>query len=362
MANSINMAGNERIRLDALYRATGIKRRYSVLPDFGLKAGQYVFFPNNPDLQSFPGTGARMQIYRKEALKLACKALEDCFRQIPENIIQGITHVITVSCTGMYAPGLDIEIAEYLNLPGTTSRTAINFMGCYAAFNALKTADAFCRSDPEATVLIVSVELCTIHYQNSSEWDHILSNAIFGDGAAACLITSSPLTDKAFQLQGFFCDLEPKGKEEMTWGIGDFGFEMTLSSYVPELIKGGIKHLIKRLLHTFSSANTQIDLYAIHPGGKRILEVIEEELSLDKKQNHYAYSVLENYGNMSSATILFVLKELLNDLSGQDNSKNVLSVAFGPGLTLESMLLKPCIRNKPGYPIEFLISESVEKV
>lgn len=362
MANSMNMAENERIRLEALYRATGIKRRYSVLPDFGKQAGEYTFFPNTPDLQPTPGTGARMQIYRKEAIKLAQKALQDCIRSIPEHIVQDITHVITVSCTGMYAPGLDIEIIDYLNLPGTTSRTAINFMGCYAAFNALKTADAFCRSNPEATVLIISVELCTIHYQCSSDWDQILSNALFGDGAAACLITSTPFTDKALQLQGFFCDIEPKGKKDMSWEVGNFGFEMTLSSYVPGLIKDGIKHLTERLLQKFLSGNTQIDLYAIHPGGKRILEVIEEELSLSKKENRHAYSVLENYGNMSSATLLFVLKRLMNDLNGQDNNKNILSIAFGPGLTMESMLLKAYIRTEPDRSIESLIRESVEEV
>ncbi len=362
MAKSIDLNEEERIRLEALYRATGIKSRYSVLQDFGLSPDNYIFFPGDPKISPFPGTQSRMRIYQKEALPIAKKALEDCFKNVSHTLSQKITHVITVSCTGMYAPGLDIEIIHYLGLAGSTSRTSINFMGCYAVFNALKTADAFCRANPEAVVLIVSVELCTIHYQNSGDWDQIVSNAIFGDGAAACLLTGRISGDKALRLDSFFCDIEPKGKDDMTWQIGDSGFEMTLSGYVPDLIKGGIKALMTKLLSKVATRNQPIDLYAIHPGGKRILEVIEEELAIPKIANRHAYSVLANYGNMSSATILFVLKELLKELKKEDNDKSILSMAFGPGLTLESMLLRTVARSQPEPSAETIINPSFEQV
>jgi predicted naringenin-chalcone synthase len=171
----------------------------------------------------------------------------------------------------MYAPGLDIELVKALGLRADVRRTCVNFMGCYAAVNAVKLADAFCLADASARVLIVSVELCTLHFQKSPEEDHLVSNALFGDGAAACLVQAEPLPNSApsLALQAFHCGLEPDGHDDMAWHINDFGFEMTLSSYVPKLIQRGIGNLTEGLLSSLPVQLADIRHFAIHPGGAR---------------------------------------------------------------------------------------------
>ncbi len=327
-------------KLKALYRVSGIGQRYSVLQDYTRQNGDFTFYPNTPTLEPFPTVQMRMNEYRKYALELSERAIRSCLTQAAKVSLPDITHLITVSCTGMYAPGLDIELVERLGLSTSVQRTAVNFMGCYAAFNAIKLADALCKSDPLAKVMLVCTEICTIHFQKDAAQDHLVSNALFGDGAAAVLMQSQPNDEVSLELQSFHCDLAPAGKREMAWHIGDTGFEMTLSSYVPDLIKKGIKELTDRLLHGLKTTVSEINLFAIHPGGRRILEVIEQELGMTRDDNRFAYQVLRDFGNMSSATVLFVLKELMDSLTAKEQDAPVLSFAFGPGLTLESMLLK----------------------
>jgi alpha-pyrone synthase len=186
---------------------------------------------------------------------------------------------------------------------------------------------------------LVCIELCTLHFQKAKTQDHLLSNALFGDGAAALLISGKKYNTINLSMNRFFCDLAPEGKNDMAWHVGDFGFEMTLTSYIPGLIKGGISQLTHNLLNTLSLSVEDIDYFAIHPGGRRILEAIEQALGLSKEDNRHAYEVLRYFGNMSSPTVLFVLKSIWSELTSADAGKNILSFAFGPGLTLESMLL-----------------------
>ncbi|GHA66628.1 type III polyketide synthase [Pontibacter akesuensis] len=340
MANILQFGERDTRKLQALYRLTGIGQRFSVLEDYTRDNGDFTFYPNTPTLEPFPTVQQRMGVYREHAVALSEQAIRTCLEQAPETGMEDITHLITVSCTGMYAPGLDIELVERLGLPTTVQRTSVNFMGCYAAFNALKLADSICKSTPEAKVMVVCTEICTIHFQKNTEQDQLVSNALFGDGSAAVLVQGQPSCEMALELQSFHCDLAPAGKSEMAWHIGDTGFEMTLSSYVPELIKDGIKALTDRLLQGLKTKASEINLYAIHPGGRRILEVIEKELGMTRDDNRFAYQVLREFGNMSSATVLFVLKALMDTLTPQHQDEPVLSFAFGPGLTLESMLLK----------------------
>ena len=348
MAAALQLDAPNTRKLQALYRVSGIGQRYSVLPDYGRTNGEFTFFPNTPDLEPFPTVGQRMSLYRTHALPLSVAAVHDCMRQIPEVTMKGITHLITVSCTGMYAPGLDIELVAALGLSTSIKRTCVNFMGCYAAFNALKLADAFCRADANACVLIVSTELCTIHFQKNHEEDHLVSNALFGDGSAAALVRSRPGKQQpSLALTAFHCELEPDGHADMAWHINDFGFEMTLSSYVPRMIQRGIRQLTENLLRNLSVELADIRAFAIHPGGRKILETIEQELGLTTNDNRFAYHVLREYGNMSSATVLFVLRELLQTLTPANSGEPVLSFAFGPGLTLEAMLLTVCCCQLP---------------
>lgn len=334
MVKHLNMDAMDEKKLRVLYRATGIQKRYSVLEDFNKNLNGQGFFKHDTS----PSAKPRMELYQKHAIHLAHKAVENVIDQVSIPL-DSITHLITVSCTGMYAPGLDIELIENLGLSTSTQRTSINFMGCYASFNALKLASQIVTNDSQAKVLIVSVELCSIHFQDKRDDDSLLANAIFGDGAAAVMVGSEP-SPRSFRLDNFYNDLALQAKSEMGWFIGDFGFEMKLSSKVPEVIKDGIGELTDKLLSQTQLKRSDISLYAIHPGGKRILEVIEEKLNITKEQNWAARQVLRDYGNMSSPTILFVLKAILDTLTRKDHDKQLLSFAFGPGLTLESAILK----------------------
>jgi predicted naringenin-chalcone synthase len=240
----------------------------------------------------------------------------------------------------MYAPGLDIDLVKKLQLPTNVLRTGINFMGCYAAFNAFKVADAFCQADKNAKVLIVCTELCSLHFQKTPTQDNLISNALFGDGAGAVLVEGTTTASLRLKPENFCSDLAIEGEDDMAWAIGDLGFEMRLSTYVPSIIKGGILKLTKNLLDKISKNISDIRFFAIHPGGRKILESIEEELGINRCKNEPAYHVLKNYGNMSSPTILFVLQEIVRKLTPNDRGEHILSFAFGPGLTLESMVLK----------------------
>jgi prepilin-type processing-associated H-X9-DG protein len=201
-------------------------------------------------------------------------------------------------------------------------------------------ADAFCYSDKNAKVLIVCTELCSLHFQRNFTDDNVLANALFADGSAAVLVEAQ--SDKRIKLkpESFHSDLAIDGERDMAWTVGDLGFEMKLSSYVPDIIQRDISQLTNSLLQRISKDISEIKYFAIHPGGKKILQAIEEELGITKEQNSGAYHVLRNYGNMSSPTVLFVLNETFKKLTTHDNEEHILSFAFGPGLTLESMVLK----------------------
>ncbi len=324
---------NEAHKLQLLYRASGIKERYSAIADY--KGGQnFTFFPNSDDLEPFPSTSKRNRFFAEEALALSVKAVKNC---LPSGFdVSAISHLITVSCTGLYAPGLDIDLVNRLGLKSSVQRTGINFMGCYAAFNALKTANWICNSTEGAKVLVVCTELCSIHFQKTNTEDNLLANALFGDGSAAVLIESLPSEGLALKIKEFASDLLPNGINEMAWNIGDFGFEMKLSSYVPDVIKSGIGRLIADLKEIAEG----FDLYAIHPGGKKILQVVERELGISRNANLSAHTVLRNFGNMSSPTILFVLKDLMGKMNISNKQDQILALAFGPGLTLESSVLE----------------------
>jgi alpha-pyrone synthase len=340
MSKALCLGKADERRLRMIYKATAIEYRYSVIEDYG-KITDFTFFPNEENLEPFPSTAQRMKLYEKYAVQVALQAVSNCFTD--KEIAKEITHLITVSCTGMYAPGLDIDLIENLGLSPNTQRIGINFMGCYAAFNALKVADAICKSNPSAKILIADVELCTLHFQKDSSEDCLLSNAIFGDGAAALLVESEKRGEKAMRLDAFYCDLAPEGKSDMAWFIRDFGFEMRLSSYVPHLLENKMSELTQKLLQKLDLHQEAIDLYAIHPGGRKILEVAEKCLGISTEQNHFSYEVLQNFGNMSSATVPFVLKNIWDNFQEKQKEEYpILSLAFGPGLTVESALLRLC--------------------
>jgi predicted naringenin-chalcone synthase len=288
------------------------------------------FYPHNEALNPFPSLELRMQWYQRYAAPLSAEAIRNCLEGVMHT--QEITHLITVSCTGMSAPGLDLQLMEMLYLPKHIFRTSLNFMGCYAAIHALKLADAICKTDTAARVMIVCTELCTLHFQKEATADNIASTLLFGDGSAAALVTHDSFHIKGLHLKDFYSEVVPKGKKDMAWELSSTGFLMTLSGYVPELIEEDFEQLVQCALLQAGVHKEDISQWCIHPGGKRIVEAIQKSLGLMPDDLQASYKVLKEYGNMSSPTILFVLKELMQQQAGG----SVFAAAFGPGLTMET--------------------------
>jgi len=324
----------EKRKLKFLYRHSGIQTRYSVLDDYSLPASEWKFFIPTENLEPFPSIEKRMKSFRENAAPLSLKAIDDCLVNFKD---QTITHLITVSCTGMSAPGLDLELIELLNLPATTWRTSINFMGCYAAIHALKLADAICKSDPSANVLIVCVELCTLHFQKKYNADNISSGILFSDGAAAILVTGNKEAE-GLNIDHFYSSVSFKSKQEMVWELSSSGFLLTLSGYIPELIEEDFNGIVGECLKGTGLSKEEITHWCIHPGGKKILEAVHNSLEFTNGQLQHCYDVLNEYGNMSSPTILFVLKRIQQDLN-KNKCNNIFGAAFGPGLTIETFVL-----------------------
>ena len=327
-----------RRKLKFLYHQSAIETRYSVLPDYNLNANEWQFYPASENLEPFPDLELRMKWYNKTAPSLSLNAIEKCIHQkVNKN---EISHLITVSCTGMSAPGLDLQIMEMMNLPVNIFRTSVNFMGCYAAIHAMKLADAFCKNDKKAKVLIVCTELCTLHFQKDTTADNIASSLLFGDGSAAILVTHNEDKLEGLRIKDFYSEVGFNGKEHMSWELSSSGFLMKLSGYVPELIEQDFNRLLKNALQNAGMNEEDISHWCIHPGGKRILSSIEKCTSISAEDLQYSYRVLNDFGNMSSPTILFVLKEILNSLEkNKEKITNIFGAAFGPGLTMETFIL-----------------------
>lgn len=321
-------------KLKFLYRQSGIDTRYSVIPDYSLPTSSWQFYPPSENLEPFPNLEKRMKWYQQHASQLSLKAIRQCTGKHEAN---KITHLITVSCTGMSAPGLDLEIMELLGLPVNTFHTSVNFMGCYAAIHALKMADAFCRMDRKANVLIVCTELCTLHFQKEHSIDNITSSMLFSDGAAAVLVSGNDELE-GLNIGPFYSTVSVKGKKDMVWELSSSGFLMTLSAYIAELVAEDFNGLVNDALSAANISKKEIDHWCIHPGGKRILESVHKSLGFVNGQLDCSYEILKAFGNMSSPTVLFVLDKMMREeriKSGDD----IFVAAFGPGLSMETFIL-----------------------
>jgi predicted naringenin-chalcone synthase len=320
----------EKRKLRFLYQQSGIKQRYSVIGDYTRPVEDWKFYPQTENLDPFPSLEQRMNVFNRQAPLLSVDAIRNCLGHVhhPKNI----THLITVSCTGMSAPGLDLQVLELMDLEKNIFRTSINFMGCYAAIHGLKIADAICKADKSAQVLVVCTELCTLHFQREGTVDNITSSLLFADGSAAVLITDSD-DHEGLYIDSFHSEVIPKGKRDMAWELSSNGFLMTLSGYIPDLIEEDFDNIVDRALKKDNVAKDDVSHWCIHPGGKRILEAIHKSLGFTNGQLSHSYNVLSQFGNLSSATILFVLKEMLQD---KKPVRKMFGAAFGPGLTVET--------------------------
>jgi predicted naringenin-chalcone synthase len=318
-------------KLRFLYQQSGISQRYSVIADYSKAVDDWKFYAQTENLEPFPSLEQRMIIYNKQAPLLSVDAIRDCLNHVRDP--KKITHLITVSCTGMSAPGLDLQIMELMDLEKNIFRTSVNFMGCYAAIHALKIADAICKSEPQAQVLIVCTELCTLHFQREATLDNITSSLLFGDGSAAILISADNNDHEGLYIDRFYSEIIPKGKRDMAWELSSNGFVMTLSGYIPDLIEEDFEKIVDRALEKESLSKEDISHWCIHPGGKRVLEAIHKSLRFTDGQLFNSYKVLNEFGNLSSATVLYVLKEILRD---KKEIRKLFGAAFGPGLTVET--------------------------
>ncbi|VWX46515.1 type III polyketide synthase [Novosphingobium sp. 9U] len=324
-------------RSRALYermaKRSGIESRYSFIEPVVNDAGEMADTGQFYSMDDFPSTARRMERYEQWAPELALQAID----QLDDGIAdQGITHVVVASCTGFVAPGLDQILIRRTGIDPSAERTLVGFMGCYAAVNALRLAHHIVRSTPEARVLVVNVELCTLHLQNTDQIDKLLAMLLFSDGATAALVTAEP---KGIALK----DFRPaaiKGSEELiTWRIGDQGFAMHLDGQVPIRIAEALQHERTRndadgILRGQSTAD--YDLWAVHAGGRSILDAVERGLELPPEALEPSRTVLREKGNMSSATLMFVLARMLAAREEAQGERKGLGMAFGPGLAAET--------------------------
>ena len=277
----------------------------------------------------FPTTGDRMRVYQREAPVLALDVVESLRAQRAD--LGSVTHLIVTSCTGFYAPGLDIDILRGAGLSTGVQRTLIGFMGCHAGLIGLRNAKHIVEADPSAVVLMVNLELCSLHLQQTDRIDRLVSFLLFSDGAAASLITSQP---RGMRLGDCASHLSLADAERMAWHIEDQGFAMTLDARLPARIRQWFRDSeeLSPLRHAASGTR-----WAVHPGGRLILDSVQEACGLTDAQMEASREVLRRYGNMSSASILFILHELLNDAPRSGPPLPGHAVAFGPGLTVEAM-------------------------
>ena len=302
---------------------SGIEHRYSCLSPDNLSIGGF-YAPGD-----FPDTAARMRAFERHAPALACTAVE---RLLGNSDRRRITHLLTTCCTGFSAPGIDYDVIEECDLPRDVERTMIGFMGCFAAINALKLARHIVRSEPEARVLVLNIELCTLHLQETGDLDQMLSFLIFADGCAAALVTADA---EGVALDGFRTIVMPDTRDLITWNIRDAGFDMVLSGRVPNAIQAGLHAQAADIVG--GTAAEAVDLWAVHPGGRTVLDAVERALDLDGEALGASREVLRDYGNMSSATVMFVLERLLRD--GARGAKGC-AMSFGPGLSAEIMAFR----------------------
>ncbi len=312
---------------DRMAERSGIEHRYSVLQP-GIPGAEKVDADGFYRAGHFPGTAARMQLYERHATGLALDAVA-ALGEDPHSF----THIVVASCTGFTAPGLDQIIAERLGMAPGVERTLVGFMGCYAGVSALRTAFHTVRSEPTARVLVLNLELCTLHLQETPDLESVLSFMLFADGATAALVTADP---EGFGLIDFRSSTLPDSADLITWRIGDQGFDMRLSGKVPGRIATALRRELERedgggLLR--GQATQQIDLWAVHGGGRTVLDGVEQGLRLGRGALGWSRDVLRDLGNMSSATILFVLDRMMRGSSGPQNG---LAMAFGPGLCAET--------------------------
>ena len=325
--------------LPALYRMTGVKRRHSVVLDDvdGDKTMQHFFPKASSKEDRGPSIGDRMKCYEEEAPKLAKKSTKEALEKSGVSADE-ITHLITVSCSGFGTPGVDIHLIDYLGLRRTVERVHVGFMACHGALNAIKVAQGIAESNPDAVILLCAVETCSLHYHYPWDAERVVANALFADGSAAIVGRGLEAEDggDAWHVRATGSCLIPESGEGIKWQIRDHGFEIGLSPKVPDLIEGSLKPWTEEWLGEHGYTIDDIKTWAVHPGGPRILSASAKALGLEKERLAVSREVLQQFGNMSSPTILFIV----NRLREREAETPCVALAFGPGLMAEAVLFE----------------------
>lgn len=327
---------NKQQQIRRIYQNSAIYKRHSILPDFHGPRSEWHFWGHDYP-SSVPGMSRRNEIYKREAPRLAHEAANKALKAWGRNAAD-ITHVISVSCTGIMAPGIEFDLIRSLGLKRSVNRFGINFMGCFGAFKGLAVAQAFAKENPAHRILVVCTELCSLHLQTDLDAETITANSLFGDGAGAFIIGTEPCHEEKsiWDIINYHSIGLEQSLDKMSWEASDRGFLMRLSHTVPVLIGRHIQPFIENLIAHHYHEPLSCD-WAVHPGGKSILQAIEKAMKLEPDHTKSAWDTLDQYGNMSSSTFIFVLENLLQRQSKRDWT---LGIGFGPGLSMEGILLK----------------------
>lgn len=336
--------------LEKVYKKSGVQSRATVLQTSPVTIpGDPFYHRPQEETDSGPTTAQRMEMYNREITPLATSACQSALEQAGIGA-STITHLVTASCTGFAAPGFDLQLFKTLQLSPTVQRTHVGFMGCHGALNALRVANSYCLSDPSAVVLLCAAELCSMHFQYGWCTNSVVSNALFADGAAALVLCGADYDKSnqsahdvdtqpvlpAMQYMSAASYVVPDSTHAMSWQIGDAGFIMSLTADVPDLIEAYLPSFIDQWLETQGLTLADINGWAVHPGGPRILDAVETALRLNPDDIAISRQVLAECGNMSSPTVLFILQRLI----ARGSHLPCVILGFGPGLTVEAALLR----------------------
>ncbi|MGF9696073.1 type III polyketide synthase [Paenibacillus sp. MABNR03] len=316
-----------------IFRSCGVETRYTVEPSYLGSVEDCRYLPSG-DLSQIPTTEERMNTYKHEALPLGIEAAEKALKDAgmsPDRI----THLITVSCTGQYLPGLDVMLIRHLGLSSRVNRLPLIFQGCAAGLKAIQMARDVVQGAADAQVLVVCVELCTLHFQPVKEREALFAASFFGDGASSCVVGAPAPEQRHYLDLGIgYSVLLPDSTEDMTWEVGNQGYDLYLSPRIPKLLGTHLENELHQLLGNDSLP----ELWAIHPGGRGIVDSVQDVMNLREEQTKYSREVLRTVGNLSSNTILFVLNAMREDMKARNQSSTEgVAMAFGPGLTAELM-------------------------
>lgn len=335
--------------IGAAFDRSEIEHRYAAIGAIGEDPA---FFGPDGTLLRSPSTGERNAAYRREAPALfeaaARHALEGSGFEGAE-----LTHIVTASCTGCFSPGPDFLLARAIGAPASAERYHLGFMGCAAAFPALRAAARLASAQPDAVVLVACAELCSVHIRSSSDPEQIVASSVFGDGAAAAVVTSVPPRREGalLEIDGFTTSITEEGEGDMDWTIGDAGFEMRLTAQVPRIVGREIAGVVEGMLAASPGLGSigDVSAWAVHPGGRSVLDSVQQGVGLSDAAMAHSRAVLREYGNMSSATVLFILHRLLQDDALTDEAR-AAGLAFGPGLTVETALFTLAHRTPEDRP------------